>query len=71
MSGRCCCGFGVTAALRRYQLENADQWDLKAIGDLRKKFGPLHGISSTLNLVSLIAAGVHGFWLSSQMAFVA
>ena len=45
--------------------------DNKAIGELRKKFGPLHGISSTLNLASLVAAGVHGFWLSSQFAFIA
>ena len=57
--------------LLRYKLENAPERDNKKIGELKKKFGPLHGLSSTFNLVSLVAAAVHGFWLSSQFAFIA
>ena len=53
-----------------HKLQNDKDRDTKELGALKKKFSPAHGISSTLNLVSLVAAGVHGFWLSSQLTFL-
>lgn len=32
---------------------------------LNKKFGALHGISSLLNLGSVLALGFHGLWLGN------
>ena len=53
-----------------YKLMNDKDRDNAELGALKKKFGPAHGASSTLNLVSIIAAAVHGFWLSSQFSFM-
>jgi hypothetical protein len=38
-----------------------------AIKTLAKQFGKWHGISSLINLGTLIAAIGHGWWLASQM----
>lgn len=55
--------------LERYKLENSPNRDAAEIKRLYKQFGKLHGLSSTLNLGSLVAAFVHGWWLSSLFIF--
>ena len=55
----------------RYALENAPVGatrDEARISALRKEFGKLHGISSMLNLVALVAAVAHGAWLASHLS---
>ena len=51
--------------LERYQLENSPNRDGAKIKQLYKQFGKWHGMSSMLNLGSLVGAFVHGWWLSS------
>ena len=40
-----------------------------AIKDLYRKFTRLHGISSVLNLIALIAGLVHGWYLAGFLKF--
>jgi hypothetical protein len=55
---------------QRYELENVDgPRDEAAIKQLRGKFGMYHGISSMLNLIVLVCAVGHGYWLGSRLAF--
>jgi hypothetical protein len=37
----------------------------------KKEFGKLHGLSSTLNLASLVCAVSHGVWLARALALPA
>ncbi|KAK9802564.1 hypothetical protein WJX73_003683 [Symbiochloris irregularis] len=55
--------------LERYQLENSPNRDAAKVKQLYKQFGKLHGLSSSLNLGSLVGAFVHGWWLSSLFTF--
>lgn len=49
---------------RRYDLENAAERDEDKIKALAKQFGKWHGISSLINLGTLVAAVGHGYWLA-------
>lgn len=55
--------------LQRYELENAPSRDSAEIKKLYKQFSKLHGTSSMLNLLGLVGAAVHGWWLASQLTF--
>lgn len=48
----------------RYALENAAERDEARITALKKTFGKWHGISSLLNLVNLVCAVGHAFFLA-------
>lgn len=51
-----------------YDLENAaGERDSDRIQALYKQFGKWHGISSILNLVVLVAAFSHGWWLAGGL----
>jgi hypothetical protein len=53
--------------LERYELENAPQRDNDAIKKLYKTFSKWHGISSMINLVVLVAAVTHGWWIAASV----
>jgi hypothetical protein len=55
---------------KRYDLENAPVRDDAAIKALYKQFGKWHGISSLVNLVMLVAAVGHGWYLGGRLAMV-
>jgi hypothetical protein len=56
---------------KRYALENAEgERDEESIKALKKQFGKWHGISSLLNLVNLVCAVGHAFYLGGSIAFV-
>ena len=59
----------TSVMLERYGLENAPNRDAAQIKKLYKQFSKLHGTSSMLNLLCLVAACVHGWWLASKLAF--
>ncbi|PSC74334.1 Transmembrane 205 [Micractinium conductrix] len=53
---------------QRYDLENASgPRDEGAIKALQKQFGKWHGISSLINLATLVVAVGHGWWLASLL----
>ncbi|EFN53418.1 hypothetical protein CHLNCDRAFT_136618 [Chlorella variabilis] len=53
---------------QRYELESAaGPRDEAAITALKKSFGNWHGISSLINLGTLITAIGHGWWLASKL----
>jgi len=56
----------------RYALENADasERDEARISALKKTFGKWHGISSLLNLVNLVCAVGHAFFLAGGLAII-
>lgn len=54
--------------LERYQLENSPNRDAAQIKKLYGQFSKLHGTSSMLNLVCLVGACVHGWWLAGSLA---
>lgn len=54
----------------RYDLENAPVRDEAAIKALYKKFGAFHGSSSLVNLVGMVGAVAHGWWLASRLVLV-
>lgn len=57
--------------LERYALENAEGTrDEEAIRSLKKEFGKWHGISSLLNLVNIICAVGHAWFLGQMISFV-
>ena len=53
----------------RYEMENrgSDKTDPEAYGKLKKAFGPLHGVSSLVNLLAFIAAILHANRLVSLL----
>lgn len=51
----------------RYALENAEVRDEEKISALRKTFGKWHGISSLLNLINLVCAVGHAFYLGGLL----
>jgi len=53
----------------RYRYENGEKDDKtnEKVAQLRKSFGKLHGISSLMNLINLLAAIAHGFWLAMRL----
>ena len=51
----------------RYQLENSGKADAERRQKLKKQFGMLHGISSTINLVNLVAVIAHCSWLGTLL----
>jgi hypothetical protein len=53
----------------RYALENSQTRDEDAIKQLKKQFGKWHGISSLLNLVNMVCAVGHAFYLGGLLAF--
>lgn len=53
--------------LERYELENAPQRDNDTISKMYKTFSKWHGISSMLNLVVLVAAVTHGWWIAASV----
>ncbi|KAI3423407.1 hypothetical protein D9Q98_010624 [Chlorella vulgaris] len=57
----------TSVMLKRYALENAPTRDEASIKALAKQFGKWHGISSLINLGTLITAIGHGWWLASLM----
>jgi hypothetical protein len=64
----------ATASMfKRYALENAGAAarDEGAIAALKKEFGKLHGISSLLNLIALVACVAHGAWLAGLVSLPA
>ncbi|KAL4459187.1 hypothetical protein ABPG75_014052 [Micractinium tetrahymenae] len=53
---------------QRYALENKEgARDEGAIKALAKQFGKWHGISSLINLATLVVAVGHGWWLASNL----
>lgn len=56
----------------RYELENAKDTprDENAIKSLAKRFGKLHGISSLLNLVVLVCAVGHAYYLGARLVAI-
>lgn len=55
----------TASMFKRYALENAPTRDEAQVTALKKEFGKLHGLSSLLNLASLVVAVNHGVWLAS------
>ena len=53
----------------RYNKENSPTRDSAEIKQLYKQFSKLHGISSSLNLVALVGAFAHAWWLASRLSF--
>lgn len=51
---------------KRYAMESDGQQETPGYQALKKKFGPLHGISSLLNLVALMCAAAHGYTLAGM-----
>ncbi len=51
----------------RYALENAPTRDEQKIKQLMKEFGKFHGISSLVNLVSMVAGASYTWWLASAL----
>jgi hypothetical protein len=51
---------------QRYDLENAAERDEGTIKALAKQFGKWHGISSLINLATLVVAVGHGYWLAGE-----
>jgi hypothetical protein len=64
---------GVDSVIRvpRYELEAQTPRDEAQIARLKKQFGAWHGISSLLNLGTLVCAVSHGWWLARHIAFPA
>ncbi|PRW60938.1 Transmembrane 205 [Chlorella sorokiniana] len=52
---------------QRYDLENAAERDEGTIKALAKQFGKWHGISSLINLATLVVAVGHGYWLAGRL----
>ena len=59
----------TSVMFERYQLENAAVRDEDAIRVLKKKFGKFHGISSLLNLIVLVCAVGHAWYLGGHLVF--
>lgn len=53
----------------RYELENSYFRDEAAISNLKKSFGKFHGISSLLNLATLVCCIGHGYFLGAILKF--
>jgi len=54
--------------MRRYELDDTPNGkETEEYKKLKADFGKFHGMSSLTNLVSLCAAGVHGFFLSAAL----
>lgn len=57
----------TTVMFERYALENAPSRDEAKIKQLMKEFGKFHGISSLVNLVSMVAGASYTWWLASAL----
>jgi hypothetical protein len=61
----------TSVMFERYTLENAEgERDQDRITALKKTFGKWHGISSLLNLVVLVCAVGHAYYLGGQLSFM-
>eukprot|EP00889_Picochlorum_renovo_P005416 jgi/Picre1/32446/NNA_007792.t1 len=61
----------TSVMFERYALENAEgERDEGRIAALKKTFGKWHGISSLLNLVVLVCAVGHAYYLGGQLSFM-
>lgn len=60
----------TSVMFERYELENAGDPEAKERDTYKKlasTFGKLHGMSSLANLIALVGAAVHGFYLSAAL----